>query len=209
MLQIQNHQTLTPSASELHALRESFEQNYFVRLAQLLEPTLLAAIQEMIHSDLFDERVTPKIGSVESCADPRIDNGFQALMNQPEVRATISAIIAQPVDLWAGATVRRVPGRNHFSNWHNDLAPPIASESGERYERVAPMSLNVSTGPYEGGNLEIQSVPDHRLLADVPNPTPGDAILFAIGEGLRHRVADVTGGHPRMVHVGWFHRRLD
>ncbi|MFK7954628.1 MAG: 2OG-Fe(II) oxygenase [Lysobacterales bacterium] len=208
MFQIQNHQTLVPDRDELKALRQGFARDHFIHLHQLIEASLLAAIGQMIDSQNFDERLTPTIGCVERCKDPRIDNGFSALLNHPQVRDTISAIVNQPIDLWGGNTVRRIPGKNHFSAWHNDKHPPFQGADGHQYQRVVPLSLNISEGLFDGGNLEMRSVPDHTLLADIANPVPGDGLLFEISEGLQHRVADVTGGVPRMVHVGWFHHRV-
>ena len=208
VFQIQNHQTLVPGDQELMALKQRFAQEHFVHLYQLIEPAMLAAIGQMIDPDQFEERLTPNIGCVECCTDPRIDNGFSALLNQTQVHQTISKILGHPIDLWGGNTVRRIPGKNHFSQWHNDKSPPFQGADGHQYQRVVPLSLNISREPFVGGNLEMRSLPDKQLLADIANPVPGDALLFEISDGLQHRVADVTGDEPRMVHVGWFHCRV-
>lgn len=208
VLQLRHQETQVPDLTQCQQLAKGFADNHFVHLAGLIEPSLRQSIAEMISQASFTQRLTPGIGCVETCDDQRIENGFFALFNQPEVRHTISQIVGQPIDLWGGNTVRRVPGKNHFSNWHNDKSPPVELADGRRYQRVVPMSLNMSEGDFSGGNLEMRSMPEQTLVADVANPIAGDALLFEINETLQHRVADVTAGCPRIVHVGWFHRQI-
>lgn len=204
MLQIADGELTTPSSEQLATLAQSFREHYFARLSGLLEAGFLRQILTLVDDSQFSERHTPRIGCVETLQNARFETGMHQLFNQPAVLAAIGAVIGRSVDLWLGNTVRRVPGRNHFSAWHDDLSPPVEVQ-GRPYRRAVPMSVNLSPERFEGGNLELRRVDDGMLLADVANKTFGDAILFRIGEGLQHRVADVLGEHPRVVHVGWFH----
>lgn len=204
MLQISYDEIREPDAAELDALRAAFADRHYVHLRGFIERGFLDQLLARIQATEFVEDETSKIGCVEHCADPRVDHAMQYMINQPPILRTVSAIVDRPVSLWIGRTVRRVPGRNHYSNWHNDATPPVAW-NGRHYRRVVPLSLNLSTGRFQGGNLEMRTVPEHEVFADIENKGPGDALMFRIGEDLQHRVADVTGGTPRLVHVGWFH----
>ena len=180
MLQLQNHATLQPDGDELGALATAFETDAYVRLPQLIERSLLIEIQRLIHPHNFEERLTPGIGCVECCTDQAVENGMNALFNQPVVLETIGNIIKCELAFWGGNTVRRVPNKNHFSNWHNDRNPPMLGKDGARYERAVPLSVNLSAEPFEGGNLEIRNTKEKTLIADVPNKTPGDGILSGL-----------------------------
>lgn len=207
MLQITYDGITEPDADQLAELRQKFSERHFVHLRGLIERSFLDQLADRIEQVEFREDLTENIGCVERCADPRIDHGMQFMLNQEPILKTVAAIVGKPVHRWLGNTVRRTPGANHFSNWHNDTTPPVEVE-GHRFQRVVPLSLNLTREPFAGGNLCMRTVPDEKEFADIENKGPGDALLFRIGPDLQHRVADVEGTVPRLVHVGWFHERL-
>lgn len=204
MLQISDNQITVPTDDQIMAMRNSFRDGYHAVLPGIIEAGFLTSIVALFSDDDFTERLTPNIGCVQTLANRKFEQGMHFLLNQEPIKEAISRIIKQPVQLWVGNTVRRIPGRNHFSNWHSDMTAPV--RLGEQnYRRAAPLSLNLSPRRFEGGNLEIRKLKGESLLADIPNKGFGDAILFRIARELEHRVADVQGQVPRTVHVGWFH----
>lgn len=207
MLQITYDGIIEPTPDQLAELTRTFSDQHFVHLRGLIERSFLDQLVDRIEQVEFREDLTDNIGCVERCADPRIDHGMQFMLNQEPILKTISSIVGKEVHRWLGNTVRRTPGADHFSNWHNDTTPPVEIE-GDRYRRVVPLSLNLTRHRFEGGNLRMRTVPDEKEFADIENKEPGDALMFRIGPDLQHRVADVTGTVPRLVHVGWFHERL-
>ena len=83
----------------------------------------------------------------------------------------------------------------HSDTWHGDTDG----------NRMVTLSVNLGE-PYEGGVLQIREKPSDRILHEVANTGPGDAILFALGEQLEHRVGAVTGQATKMALAGWFQR---
>src|SRR6185295_5586851 len=79
--------------------------------------------------------------------------------------------------------------------WHSDMDG----------NRMVTLSVNLGD-PYEGGVLQLRERPSNRVVHEVANTGPGDAILFALGDHLEHRVGAVTGGTTKMALAGWFQR---
>jgi hypothetical protein len=79
--------------------------------------------------------------------------------------------------------------------WHGDMDG----------NRLVTLSVNVGD-PYEGGVLQIRERPSNRIVHEVANTGPGDAILFALGDHLEHRVGAVTGTATKTAMAGWFQR---
>jgi len=65
------------------------------------------------------------------------------------------------------------------------------------------LSINLGPDHYEGGVLEMRDRPSGRILGAAPNPTPGDAVIFALDASLQHRVTRVTSG-VKTAFAGWF-----
>ena len=65
------------------------------------------------------------------------------------------------------------------------------------------MSINLGLEAYHGGTLQLRHRESGETL-EAKSVALGDALLFALGERLEHRVTPVTGDHPRVVLAGWF-----
>ena len=222
MLQICRQRVEEPTADELTELREKFTEHGFVHLHQIIEPDFCRNIVKATAEGDYAERHTPKIGSVEVCQLDKVQGMLNNAFSQPKVLKAVSQIFTDKrLDIFLGAIVRRIPGKNHFSRFHNDAASGMDIQ-GHPIERAVALSLNISVADFEGGELEIGYVPDGIQVnldnADqlgkeiplehhhvVPNSGVGDALLFAISPRRYHRVRDVTAGGPRTVFVGWFY----
>jgi predicted 2-oxoglutarate/Fe(II)-dependent dioxygenase YbiX len=66
------------------------------------------------------------------------------------------------------------------------------------------MSVNLTPEVYFGGTLQLRDPHSHRMLQEVANTGPRDAILFRIGSDLQHRVTPVNGTLPKSAYAGWF-----
>lgn len=207
MLQITKSEVIVSSADQFKAFRRKFADDLYVRLTGFIEPGFLGQITDMIRDEEFMERHTPNIGRVETLLNSEIEGEIHQLINQEPLLEAVTQIVGQQVHIWLGNTVRRIPGKDHFSNWHSDMTSPVSC-NGCLFRRTVPVSINLSRERFDGGNLEIRDVTDQTILQDIPNKNFGDAIMFQISNNLEHRVADVTGGGPRMVHVGWFHSQI-
>ena len=87
-----------------------------------------------------------------------------------------------------------MPHRGDYASWHDDLA----------YDRLVAISINVGTGAYLGGILQIRHRESGTIVSEVQNIQPGDAIVFRLSPDLEHRVTEVSGGVPRTAYSGWF-----
>jgi hypothetical protein len=99
-----------------------------------------------------------------------------------------------PIGSFTGRLYRMMPQRNDYASWHDDLA----------YHRLVAISINVSTGAYLGGILQIRNRESGVIISEVQNIQPGDAIVFRLSPDLEHRVTEVSGGVSRTAYSGWF-----
>jgi hypothetical protein len=87
-----------------------------------------------------------------------------------------------------------LPGAGHASDWHSDV-------SGGR---MITMSVNLSTAPFEGGDLQIREAATERMVRQLRNTGGGDAVIFRIDPSLQHQVLPLSGTISRDALAGWF-----
>ena len=225
MLQITRQGVIPVSSEELDRQRQQFIRAGYVHLHSFIDRPLAEELASLVNKANFTRRLTPNIGCVESCDAAQINVILNKALSQPAVMSAVSRIYTDtPLQFFRGNVVRRIPGEGHFSRWHNDASAPI-EHNGHKYPRVVALSLNLSPAGFEGGELELGTLPSGipvtmenaqkigaeiqlENLESVANEGFGDALLFAIANNRFHRVADVTGGGPRTVFVGWYHTVL-
>jgi hypothetical protein len=69
------------------------------------------------------------------------------------------------------------------------------------------MSVKLGSDPYQGGVLQIRDQRHGEIVHEQPPVDPGDAVIFRLGEDLRHQVTAVEGTVPRTAFAGWFKSR--
>jgi len=52
--------------------------------------------------------------------------------------------------------------------------------------------------------LQIREARSKRILHEIANTGPGDAVLFRVDPGLEHRITPVTGSISKTALAGWF-----
>jgi predicted 2-oxoglutarate/Fe(II)-dependent dioxygenase YbiX len=120
------------------------------------------------------------------------------LCNDPALLRAIEAITGcTPVTRFNGSIYRMLPVSEHRQQWHDDLIDG----------RVLTLSINIGSSSYDGGLLEIRDRATRATIAQVPNTTPGDAVLFELDRSLEHRVTPVTNG-VKTAFAGWFRRGM-
>jgi hypothetical protein len=187
-------QFLVPAQDEQARLRDEFGRRRCLMIPGLLEPALADEVARRIELADFYRREHHGIG-VEECMEV---NGTLAwlllLVNDERMLQIVRSITGcAPIAHFDGRVYRLEPSSDHHDSWHDDL--------GEG--RLVAMSINLARQPYEGGTLEVR---DRRtgVTAEAKTAEIGDALLFALGEGLEHRVLPVTGEQARTVFAGWF-----
>lgn len=93
-----------------------------------------------------------------------------------------------------GRVYRMLPIADHYDSWHDDAA------SGDR---LVGMSVNLGR-QYSGGVFRLREDRSGKILSELPNTHPGDAIFFRICKGLSHIVTPVEGTAPKTAFAGWF-----
>jgi hypothetical protein len=186
---------LSPAAHV--ACRDHFDRHHWLRLPKLLGDGLMRDAQRRLAAASFSEirhtDVTPP--SIDVCMEPNALSGMlELLCNDPAMLRTIETLTGcAPLTRFSGFVYRLLPDTEHHHNWHNDLIQ----------ERRLAMSINLEAEPYEGGVLQIRERESGRIIEEVANTGPGDAIVFRIDAALQHRATAVTRG-VKTAFAGWF-----
>src|SRR5262249_14127173 len=169
-----------------------------VRLHGLIDADTARRLQREIDASDFIERVHNDAGDpppVDLCMqNHRVLAWLHFLANDPLLLSLVQQITGcGPLGSFGGVVYRLVPGRG-YDAWHDD------AQDG----RTIAMSVNLSTGTFAGGVLQLRQKGSAHLLHEVANVGLGDATLFRIAPHLEHRVTDLEGTVPRTAFAGWF-----
>jgi len=199
MLQLGVNNIALPSDAEVSTWRREFADSCCIHVRGFLDARLLAWLRGRLAHARFQERVHKDL--VPPAVDLGLaDEGLLAMIativNDRRLFAVVRAISAcDPIGCFYGIVYRMDPRPDHYDTWHSDMDG----------NRMVTLSVNVGE-PYEGGVLQIRHRPSRRVVHEVANTGPGDAILFALREDLEHRVGAVTGRATKMALAGWFQR---
>jgi hypothetical protein len=182
--------------AQLDALRTQFAERDFVRLPQLLAPTLSDRVMRAVETGAFEEHLQRGTGTLEeNLSDSNVAViTLHLVANCPTFFELISRITqCGPIASFLGRVYRRLAALGHYGHWHTDAHDP---------RRVAAMTLNLSED-HRGGELELRRV-ETASTAVIENGRLGDAVVFRIAPELQHRVRPVEGNVFRTVFAGWF-----
>ena len=163
-------------------LRAQFRELSCICIPQLLDPTLVATLQNRLehcqwklnaHNDPGGE-----LGLDDITEDPRALHLLYFSVNRPEFRALLEEITGcQPLNTFTGRLYRKLSGPGHYNKWHDDDVD----------NRLVGMSINLSARPYRGGLLQLRRR-DSGVILEVANTGCGAALIFRISEELERRV---------------------
>jgi hypothetical protein len=119
-------------------------------------------------------------------------------LNNPELLRLIGTITGcqEISEFRFGAVYRMLGPERHEISWHNDLS--------DKEDRLVGLSLNLSTGVFDGGEFELRECATKKLLACIGNTGFGDALLFRVSPELEHRVTPIGEAAPKTAFTGWF-----
>jgi len=183
------------SDDDRRAVREEFEQNHCISVAQFLAPDLLGEVQAEVDQAGFYFRPVPGLSTEERMETNRVSARLHLLMNDDALLRVIGEITGIATGYFFGRVYRRVPGKGHHDNWHDDCD----------HQRLIGVTVNLSRQAYGGGAVLMRRRGSTDVFSQMRPAQPGDALLFRIHRSLQHRVEDVTGDAPRTVLTGWFH----
>lgn len=196
MLQItRSGAVFSGSDADIEQARADFERQDWVRLPSILDRELLTMIQQQLAASDFEETSASIYPEVNVS-----DGALLVLLNSPQVFKIIERIIGSGhIGCFRGRIYRFVPTAKNLLEWHTDL----------NGTRMAALTINLNTEPYEGGVLSIRETKTKRMLGELTNAGYGDAILFRIDERLEHSVSDVKGTTAKTALAGWFESQPD
>lgn len=192
----------TASSAAIRTLRSQFERQHYVRFPRFVAPSVLQFVQERIGSGEFYQRSHENIGqNKELCLEGNAGYGALLLMvNDTKLFQTIEDVTGcSQIRCFEGRIYRVVGGAGHSDSWHSDVGD----------DRLVAMSINLGPEPYRGGTLQLRWRVSAQLVCDVPNPVPGDAIIFRLSRQLEHRITEVDGQTVKTAFAGWFKAQPD
>jgi hypothetical protein len=180
---------------DLSGVKSEFSERHVVRLPQLLDSDLTCRISQYIERVSWTPYEHPGIGrelKLDSGAAPALLN---FVVNTREFLSAIELITqCSPVRIFSGRVYRMTPGTDDYDTWHTDAVD----------NRLVGMSLNLGPHPYRGGVFQMRKSGGPEVLCELPNITPGDAILFRLSPQLEHRITPMEGETPKIAFAGWF-----
>ena len=190
------------TVGELAALREAFARDHVVRLRGFFGAPLLAAFRARVKDAAFSRRIEQGVEIEHTLEEPAPLALTVVALNDPALFDVIDRITGcGSIGCFTGRVQLRQASANggHYFPWHTDAVQ----------ERLVGLSVNLSEHPFEGGILQLRRRRSKSVIAEVDNPTAGDAVIFRISRDLEHHVTPVTTAAPRLVLAGWFRRSPD
>lgn len=185
--------------AQVGKLSAQFRDAHWVRLPQLLEPSILDFVQARLDNSQWESMSHGKIGEEYITNDLPTTSLLHFVMNRPKFRAIVEEIsCCKGLQWFRGRVYRMIAGAGHHDNWHSDIA----------YSNEIGMSLNLSRDLFRGGLFMLREGDSKRVLARVANTGPGDALIFRISPDLHHRISDLEGEEPKTAFAGWFKSSL-
>jgi hypothetical protein len=201
MIEISQKGFVVKERDPINRWKEEFRQNHCVVLPRVLEKVLLKKIISDLETSFFSEK--EHVSNNETFATDLSVTGtnkslhiIHLLLNNPGLFRVIEEITGcGPVKAYSGRIYRNMPGTEHRLDWHSDTEEPF---------RLVGISINLSSGTYEGGVFQIRKSDSGTILREVKCQDPGAAHIFRVSPHLEHRVTVTTGEVPRTAAAGWF-----
>jgi hypothetical protein len=179
------------------AWRDEYTRCNWVRWPGFIETRLLAILHTRIGAARFFDKTNHNIGDESRMKQEPVGAALEFLTNDAVLFEVVRAITGcDPVGCFRGRVYRLTPDTGQMTDWHTDLTQG----------RMATMSINLSTEPYDGGILQFREPGSENILSEVANTGAGDVVLFRIAKGLEHRVTALRGTVSRTAYAGWFLR---
>ena len=191
------------SPDDIRKLAEEFEETGCARLPGFLAPPILKPMLDWLGEARFEVRYEVHDGSVfgTTLSVPETERSLFLLhfiLNRAELFKAVEQVARCPeIGNFRGRLHRTTAETNQHIDWHDDAVEA----------RTLGICINLSEDHYSGGVLQLRG-PDLRMRAEVGRAPAGDAFLFRINCGWKHRLTPVDSG-GRTVGVGWFRTAPD
>lgn len=184
---------LTPGT--VKNLRSRFDGEHVLKFPGFLEPSLLKYSMKQLKRASFFDMEFKNIGSELNMKANVLDSMFLFFLNDPDLLRLLEDITGMgPLKSYTGRLYRFEPGKGHHDSWHQDTMD----------RRKLALSINLSEGAYKGGILQLREKKSKKMLAEMSNTGPGDALLFRLGTHLEHQLTPLEGRTAKTAYAGWF-----
>ncbi|MBK8252193.1 MAG: 2OG-Fe(II) oxygenase [Polyangiaceae bacterium] len=195
----------TATAPEFQSARAAFDKQHYLHLPGFIHPTFLQQILSQLRTANFVPKSHHGIARELVCWDSPAADALQFVFNDPHLFALITELTGiSPIGCYVGRIYRMAPSHAHHEDWHDDVGD----------HRLLALSVNLSEEPYQGGTTLLRTkIPTNQqknptnlptTVIQLPNPVPGDALLFRLRPDLEHTITDVLPGPPKTAWAGWF-----
>ena len=195
--------SIAADAATRAELRRAFAADRFLRLPGLIAGELLATVRRRLARAPFGTRVAERVHPPAidlKLQDDDLHGLLHFVLNEAAVLDFVRDVAGVPEATgFVGAVYRLEPGMGHRDSWHSDLDG----------NRLVGLTVNLSDGVFEGGELEMRERESERRLWRVANTGPGDGLLFALGPDLQHCIRPMAGSSAKTAFAGWFCRDAD
>lgn len=201
-IQLERHRVAVETdPAALARLRRQFAERRYLHLPGFFSRELMATLLPRLRGAAFRERVAHRVTppAVDwKLTDARLLGLLHFLLNEVTLIEFARRVSGHSdATGFVGSVYRLVPGFQHRDSWHDDLDG----------NRLVALTVNLSEDVFEGGELEMRE--RGSALWCFANTGPGDALLFALGRGLQHRIRPIAGTSPKTAFAGWFCRDAD
>lgn len=195
---IQLTKTGLTGTANIRELAQQFEQSHAFSLPSLLHPDLLEMISSRLEHCSWTTRDDGAIAREAFPSDLAPASVLNFAINTADFLDLIRGITNQPaIRLFGGRVYRMTPAADHFDSWHADVGTT-------HQDRLVGMSINLSPQPYQGGVFQLRDESSGKVLHELFNTGPGDAIFFRISPALKHMVTPLIGNGSKTAFAGWF-----
>jgi hypothetical protein len=196
------HVSIETRPEALDSLRQRFAEDRVLRLPGFFSGDLLATVTRRLRRARFRDRVATRVHP--PAIDLKLDDVdliglLHFVMNDAAVIRFVARVSGTEPTGFVGAVYRIAAGMGHRDSWHSDMDG----------NRLVALTLNLSEDVFEGGELELRERGTRQPLWRIANTGPGDALLFALGSDLEHRIRPMAGTAPKTAFAGWFCRDAD
>jgi hypothetical protein len=183
------------------AMADQFARTHHVVLSQFLATDVLAEARRYLDAATWNAGAAYTADGAEFARELTVRGTDMAIhvllmrLNHSRVFDAVRRITGcAAIESFSGRIYRMMPDSEHYDSWHDDVMQ----------SRMIGLSINLSSGVYEGGRLRLRERAGERELGEVANVGLGDALMFRISPDLQHLVTPVSGTVPKTACAGWF-----
>ncbi len=181
-------------------LRREYRRRHYLLVPRFLQSDLLRLIQDQVERTGFQIVRHQGFGRDLRMNQTGAIAALNFLLNDRTLFRFVERIVGcRRIGSFIGGVRRATPGPRNALGWHDDSVG----------DRIVAITINLSTAPYQGGVLQIRSARSKKVVCEISNTGPGDAVIFPVSSELEHRNTPVSGTTAKTAYSGWFLSKPD